>query len=40
MAADSTIPKLESFISQIRMLDDAMPVQQLACFLGIARREG
>jgi hypothetical protein len=26
MAADSTVRKLESFLSQIRVLDDAMPV--------------
>jgi DNA-binding MarR family transcriptional regulator len=40
MAADSTVRRLESFLSQIRVLDDAMPVQQLACFLAIAHREG
>jgi DNA-binding MarR family transcriptional regulator len=34
------VRKLETFINQIRILDDGMPVQTLACFLAIARREG
>lgn len=40
MVTESLVRKLESFIGQIRMLDDGMPLQQLACFLAVARREG
>jgi DNA-binding MarR family transcriptional regulator len=40
MVTETLVRKLEGFINQIRMLDDGMPVQTLACFLAIARREG
>ena len=40
VSRDTMLRKLESFLSQVMVIDDAMPIQQLAVFLAIARREG
>jgi DNA-binding MarR family transcriptional regulator len=44
MKATSTIQpsarKLSSVLSAVRVVDDRMPVQELACFLEVASRDG